>query len=64
LRGARKSERREELVIYGIFIAGVLVGIVAGFIGTVRLLSGTVPKGYAAKVENVRFPIHGRRRHR
>jgi F0F1-type ATP synthase assembly protein I len=47
-------------VIYGIFIAGVLVGIVAGFIATVRLLAGTVPKGYVAKIENVRFL--GRRR--
>jgi gas vesicle protein len=49
-------------MIYGIFLAGVLLGMVIGFSATVRLLAGTAPKDYAAKVENVKFPVHGRRR--
>jgi hypothetical protein len=47
-------------VIYGISLAGILIGMVIGFNATIRLLAGKVPKGYVAKVENVRFL--GRRR--
>jgi len=49
-------------VIYGIFIAGILIGMAIGFSATVRLLANTVPKSRTAKVENVKFPVHGRRR--